>query len=134
MLEAGVGADDGADVEAAFSANRGADPLAWLAPGQRGGAAESLARIRSICAHVPDLYTAKLAVLATHAELPRKVLATAIKQFRPDTEALSAEDVAGLLTASWNGGRQGFDAVLRTRRDGSGNRSKPALPAWASRD
>lgn len=56
-----------------------------------------------------------LAVLATHQELPRDMLAAAIKQFRPDLATYTAEDVVSLLTAIWNGGKSGFDAVLRTR-------------------
>jgi len=54
-------------------------------------------------------------VLATHQELPRDMLAAAVKQFRTDLEAYTRDDVAGLLTAIWNGGRSGYDAVLRTR-------------------
>ena len=42
-------------------------------------------------------------------------LAVALKQFRPDLEAYTREDVMSLLKAVWNGGKSGFDAVLRTR-------------------
>ena len=38
-----------------------------------------------------------------------------ILKFRPDLEAYTREDVTSLLTAVWNGGKSGFDAVLRTR-------------------
>jgi hypothetical protein len=99
-----VGADQGAD-----------DPLAWLLPGARPAPAEALRRIQQLCAAWPDLYAAMFVVLATHQALPRDVLAAAIKQFRPDLEAYSREDVMGLLVAVWNGGKSGFDAVLRTR-------------------
>lgn len=91
------------------------DPLAWLQPGRRAAPAEALRRIQLLCASRPDLYAAMFLVLATHQELPRDRLAEAIKQFRPDLDACSREDVVGLLTAIWNGGKSGFDAVLRTR-------------------
>lgn len=91
------------------------DPLAWLLPGHRAAPAEALRRIQALCAAWPDLYAAMFVVLATHQELPRDVLAAAIKQFRGDLEAYTREDVVSLLTAIWNGGRSGFDAVLRTR-------------------
>lgn len=93
-----------------------ADDLAWIAPSHRAAPAEALARIQAICAACPDLFAAMLAVLATHQGVQREILAAAVKQFRSDTQALSRDDVTGLLVAIWNGGRQGFDAVLRTRR------------------
>ncbi|RZL35332.1 MAG: hypothetical protein EOP35_14595 [Rubrivivax sp.] len=92
-----------------------ADGLAWLTPGHRAAPAEALPRIQALCAAWPDLHAAMFTVLAAHQALPRDVLAAAIKQFRPDLDAFTREDVAGLLTAIWNGGRSGFDAVLRTR-------------------
>jgi hypothetical protein len=91
------------------------DDLAWLMPGHRAAPAEALRRIQALCAAWPDLHAAMLAVLATHQELPRDMLAAAIKQFRPDLAAYTAEDVVSLLTSIWNGGKSGFDAVLRTR-------------------
>lgn len=91
------------------------DPLAWLQPGRRTAPAEALRRIQLLCAGRPDLYAAMLLVLATHQDLPRDRLAEALKQFRPDLDAYSRDDVVGLLTAIWNGGKSGFDAVLRTR-------------------
>ncbi|CAM4010403.1 hypothetical protein [Roseateles saccharophilus] len=91
------------------------DPLAWLQPGHRAAPAEALRRIQALCVGWPDLHAAMFVVLATHQELPRDMLAAAIKQFRPDLDAYSREDVVGLLTAVWNGGKSGFDAVLRTR-------------------
>lgn len=109
MDDAPVGADTGDD------AGAGADPLDWLLPGYRAAPAEALKRIQALCAAWPDLHAAMLVVLATHQGLPRDVLAVALKQFRPDLEVYSREDVVSLLTAVWNGGRSGFDAVLRTR-------------------
>jgi hypothetical protein len=92
-----------------------ADPLAWLTPGHRAAPPDALRRIQQLCATWPDLHAAMFLVLATHQQLPRDMLAAAIKQFRPDLDAYSREDVIGLLTAIWNGGKSGFDAVLRTR-------------------
>ena len=91
------------------------DPLAWLQPGHRAPPAEALRRIQSLCSGWDELYAAMFLVLATHQELPREVLAAAIKQCRSDLDAYTREDVASLLTAIWNGGKSGFDAVLRTR-------------------
>lgn len=91
------------------------DELTWLQPGQRASPPEALRRIQMLCASRPDLFAAMLLVLATHQELPRDMLAAAIKQFRTDLDAYSRDDVISLLTAIWNGGRSGFDAVLRTR-------------------
>lgn len=109
------------------------DALGWLSARECGTPAETLARIRAMCERLPDLYAALMAVQSTHLALPRDIMAAAIKQFRRDTDNLTRDDVAGLLAAGWNGGRQGFDAVLRTRRDGAG-RPKGALPAWLNRD
>ena len=92
-----------------------ADPLGWVLPGRRTAPAEALKRIQVLCGAWPDLHAAMLVVLATHQELPRDMLAAAIKQFRPDLDAYTREDVVSLLTAVWNGGKSGFDAVLRTR-------------------
>lgn len=91
------------------------DELDWLQPGHRFAPAEALRRIQALCAAWPDLYAAMLIVLATHQELPRDMLAAAIKQFRADLDPYTREDVVSLLTAIWNGGKSGFDAVLRTR-------------------
>ena len=95
--------------------DEGADGLGWLLPGHRPAPAEALRRIQALCAAWTDLHAAMFTVLATHQALPRDRLAEAIKQFRPDLDAYTREDVVGLLTALWNGGRSGFDAVLRTR-------------------
>lgn len=96
--------------------DEGDDPaLAWLQPGYRAAPAEALRRIQLLCTGWTDLHAAMLVVLATHQALPREVLAAAIKQFRPDLDAYTREDVLSLLNATWNGGKSGFDAVLRTR-------------------
>lgn len=92
-----------------------ADPLGWLAPGHRAAPADALKRIQTLCGNWPDLYACMFLVLATHQELPRDMLAAAIKQFRSDLDAYTREDAVSLLTAIWNGGKSGFDAVLRTR-------------------
>lgn len=94
------------------------DELAWLLPGTPQGPAEVLPRVNAICAGVPDLFGAMFLLLATHQGLPRERLAAATKQFRSDLDDLSRDDVAALYTALLNGGRQGFDAVLRSRRKG----------------
>ena len=103
------------------------DPLGWLRPGHRPAPADALRRIQALCAAWPELHAAIFVVLATHQELPRDMLAAAIKQFRPDLDPYSREDVVSLLTAIWNGGKSGFDAVLRTRanspRKGAGGLS-----------
>lgn len=91
------------------------DELDWLQPGHRFAPAEALRRIQALCAAWPDLHAAMLIVQATHQELPRDMLAAAIKQFRADLDPYTREDVVSLLTAIWNGGKSGFDAVLRTR-------------------
>lgn len=107
--------------------------LTWLTPAHQGTPAQALTRIRSICERVPDLYGAMMAVQFTHAQLPRDLMARAIRQFRPDAASLGPQDIAGLLAAGWNGGRQGFDAVLRTRKDAAG-KPRGGLPSWVSRD
>lgn len=93
----------------------GPDPLEWLLPGHRAAPADALKRIQALCGAWADLHAAMFIVLATHQNLPRDVLAVALKQYRADLEPYSREDVVSLLTAVWNGGKSGFDAVLRTR-------------------
>jgi hypothetical protein len=90
----------------------------WIVPGQHGAPAEVLLRIQALCQQVPDLFSLMLALLATHQGLPREILAVATKQCRNDLQDLSREDVTGLYTGILNGGRQGFDAVLRAKRKG----------------
>ena len=95
--------------------DEGPDELTWLQPGQRATPPEALRRIQVLCGARPDLFAAMFLMLATHQELPRDMLAAAIKQFRADLDAYSRDDVVSLLTAILNGGKSGFDAVLRTR-------------------
>jgi hypothetical protein len=104
----------------------------WILPGYGGTPAQALARIGTICAGIPDLFNAMLAVLGTHQTVSREILALAIKQCRPDIADLSRNDVVALLTSIRNGGWQGFDAVLRSRRRGerSGERKVAAALPW----
>lgn len=90
--------------------------VAWIDPLHHSTPAESLARIQALCELFPDLCSAMLAILGTHQSVPREMLAAAVKQFRRDTDAMPREDVVSLLVALGNGGRQGFEAVLRTRK------------------
>ncbi len=64
--------------------------------------------------------------MVTHPALPHAMQALAIKQFRPDTDALR------LLTSVLNGASQAFDAVLRTRKgvDRKGADRKAASLPW----
>lgn len=104
------------------------EDLNWLLPGRHGAPAEVLPRIQFICQHQADLFSAMLLLVATHQGLPREILAVAVKQCRSDLDDLSREDVAGLLMAVLNGGRDGFDAVLRARRKSA--RRSGGLGAW----
>lgn len=98
--------------------------VTWLDPLQRSSPAESLARIKALCEFYPELCSAMLAIVGTHQMVPGEMLAAAVKQFRRDLDPYTPADVAGLIAALINGGRQGFDAVLRTRK-ASANRSAP---------
>lgn len=100
---------------------------AWFAPGAHGTPAQALLRIRAISAAVPDLYGAMFAVLGAHQGLPREILAAALQQCRPDAAAMKREDLVALFTSIWTGGRDGFDAVLRSRRKGE---RKAASLGW----
>lgn len=91
---------------------------AWWLPGRHGQPAEVLPRVQAICAAIADLPACMLLLMATHQGLPRDILAAVTQQFRPDLADLTRDDVIGLYTALQNGGRQGFDAVLRSRRKG----------------
>ena len=106
--------------------------LDWLAPDRPPRPAEALERIRLLCELAgSDLHRAMLLVLATHQAVPREILASALKQFRRDLDALTREDVTGLLNALWTGGQQGFQSVLRTRKGGE---RKPANLGWLKTD
>lgn len=104
---------------------------AWALPGHRPTPAEALPRIAALCQAWSDPFMAMFCVLATHNSLPREVLAAAVLQYRPDLADLSRDDVAGLMTSIVNGGRQGYDAVLRSRRKGD---RKSAAAMWMSKD
>lgn len=103
-----------------------AEALGWLHPGQHGTPAACLQRIRWICEQMPDLYSAALTVVATHQGVPRDQLAAALRQFRPELQVHSAHDVAGMLNGLLNGGKDGFEAVLRTRK--TSDRRATSLP------
>ena len=90
--------------------------VGWVLPGNHGSPAEALARIGLLCQSFPDLFTALWTVMATHQGLPRELLALAVLQQRPDVADLGKEGLTALMVAIANGGRQGFDAVLRSRR------------------
>lgn len=88
----------------------------WLSRGHRASPRDTLRRIQAVCRQVPELYAAMLTLMATQPALDRLKLAQAARRFRSDLEAYTDEDVKGLLTAAWVGGKEGFEAVLRTRR------------------
>jgi len=103
----------------------------WLTPNRQGPAKESLKRIGAICQAFPDLFSAMLVVAATHQSAPRDALAATLRQLRPDAAELTQADVEGLLTSILNGGRQAYDAVLRTRK----SQKRPAAPlSWMKSD
>jgi hypothetical protein len=88
----------------------------WLGPDHVAAPAEALERIGAICELHADLPTAAFVVLATHLGLPREVLATVLKRYRSELQATSVADVVSMLNALQHGGREGFEAVRRTRR------------------
>jgi hypothetical protein len=104
----------------------------WLAHQLHQHPRESLRCIRAICEETPDLHAAVQMILALHHGVSRTILASAVKRFRRDVDALSVEDVTGLLTAAWNGGQQGFEAVLRTRK--TADRKAMGAPSWLPDD
>ena len=117
------------ELEAAKAECSVAEQLHWLDPNHRAMPADAVQRIRHICTLHNDLFMVMWTVMATHASLPRDILAVALQQCRTDMKALSREDIVSLMTALVNGGRQGFEAVLRTRR--SMPRNTAALP-WGA--
>jgi hypothetical protein len=104
---------------------------AWTLPGHSPAPAEAIPRIAALCQAWPDPYLALFSVLATHQGLPREVLATAVLRFRPDLADLSRDDVVGLMASIVNAGRQGFDAMLRSRRKSD---RKAAAAMWMTPD
>jgi hypothetical protein len=79
-----------------------------------------------MCEQFPDLHDAMLSVVATHQGIARPRLAAALQQFRPELRAMPPQDVLSLVNGLLNGGRDAFDAVLRTRK--SSERRASALP------
>lgn len=106
--------------------NAANNEVEWIGPAARSTPGQALRRIKALCGRFPDLYSAMAVVAATHPTVSREMLAMAIKQFRRDTESLSKEDVMGLLVSIVNGGSQGFEAVLRTRKNSE--RKTASLP------
>lgn len=111
--------------------DRAQGDVRWLSPDGPVAPKDALPRIRTICTIFPDLFGAVFAVLATHQGVPRQALAAAVKTFRSDTSALSEADVAGLFAGLWNSGREGFESILRTRKNG---KCKASAPAWVKTD
>lgn len=88
----------------------------WLRPDQHGTPTACLQRIRWICEQMPDLYSAVFTVTATHQGVPREQLAAALRQFRTELQVNTAQDVLGMINGLWNGGKDGFEAVQRSRK------------------
>ncbi len=106
-----------------------ANELGWMAPGHVATPSKALVRIQFICEMHTDLFTALFTVVATHPNVQRAILASAVSRFRPDVSTYSQDDIVGMLNAIVNGGKQGFEAVLRTRKT-AGRKVSP--PSWIS--
>lgn len=98
----------------------------WVLPGNHGTPADALARIGVLCQGLPDLFTTLWTVMATHQGLPKELLAMAVLQQRSDAHDLGKDGLVALMTAIVNGGREGFEAVLRSER--KSERRGVALP------
>jgi hypothetical protein len=109
-----------------------AQDMSWMSPSHRPVPAQALSRIKSICHHFPELCSAIQAVGATHISVPREVLAMALKKFRKDLDPYDTKEVVSLLTAIANGGRSGYDSVLKNRKKG-GATANTAMP-WGMGD
>jgi hypothetical protein len=109
-----------------------AQDMSWMSPSHRPVPAQALSRIKSICHHFPELCSAIQAVGATHISVPREVLAMALKKFRKDLYPYDTKEVVSLLTAIANGGRSGYDSVLKNRKKG-GATANTAMP-WGMGD
>lgn len=105
--------------------------MSWMAPTHRAVPSVALERIKSICQHIPDIFGAMQAVVATHASVPREVQAAALKKFRPDLDQFESKEVVSMLTSIANGGRSGYDSVIRNRKKGGGGAAAAALP-WGA--
>ena len=88
----------------------------WLGPKHVAAPTEALERIGAICEMHADLPSAAFVVLATHLGLPREVLAAVLKRHRRELNSASVDDIVNMLNALLHGGREGFEAVRRTRR------------------
>lgn len=108
-----------------------AQDMSWMAPNCRSVPAVALGRIKSICQHIPDIFGVMQAVAATHSAVPREVQAMALKKFRPDLDPFESKEVVAMLTSIVNGGRSGYDSVIRNRKKGGGGASSAALP-WGA--
>ncbi len=107
---------------------------AWMAPGYKPTPGEALPRIQALCQLHEDLFNALFVVVATHPGMRREILAEVVRQGRPELKPFTRGDVVGMLVAVQNAGRQGFEAVLRTRKTAG---AKPAMNAalpWAAAD
>lgn len=109
-----------------------AQDMSWMSPSHRPVPAQALSRIKSICHHFPELCSAIQAVGATHISVPREVLAMALKKFRKDLDPYDTKEVVSLLAAIANGGRSGYDSVLKNRKKG-GATANTAMP-WGMGD
>lgn len=105
--------------------------LAWMAPQAAGSPRESLRRIQAICRHRSGLFDAVVTVAATHPAVAPELLAQVLRACRPDLAAHTLDDVVSLVRASLVGGRDGFDAVLRTRKSGE---RKAGAYSWVKPD
>ena len=94
----------------------------WLLPRRQEDPAICLRRIRWLCQQVPDLFEALLLVCATHQGVPRPSLAAAVQRFHPALAGMPAEDALSVVNGLLNGGRDGMEAVLRSRK-GAARRS-----------
>jgi hypothetical protein len=104
--------------------------LAWLAPEHSASPAQVLKRIDAICRLQPQLFGAVSIVAATHGQVRIQHLAAAIGRFHPGAAGLSERDISGLITAVRTGGREAFDAVLRSRSKGTRAGGVSAAPPW----
>ena len=94
----------------------------WLMPRASVAPAVCLRRIRGLCEQVPDVFEAMLLVCATHQGVPRANLAAALQRFHPALAASPVEDVLSMVNGLLNGGRDGLEAVQRSRK-GAARRS-----------
>ena len=104
----------------------GAREVAWMAPGVRSAPSRILRRVKALCSQHEQLFTVLFVIAATHTSTPREMLVKAIRQYRRDAETLSESDLTALLVSAGNGGLQGFEAVLRARKNAA--RKASTLP------